>query len=246
MDIVTVKGVGPEIWIRAKINGVKTNSDVSTFGRVRIHKNKKLRRIHPNYQGYLMVNVRINKKNQLVGVHRLVAEAFVPNPENKPEVNHINGRKFDNRRTNLEWVTRSENILHAYKNGLIPIKREFDSCHNVYSVEEISKCIKLLKKKYTIPIVVESTGIKYDTVSHIYHGMIYQELAKSLGFEPVPWKKQFDFKPYEEKVIKMIEKGKEPNEIRKELPLDGLSDMQYNYHIRRLKSFLKKVQRLSK
>jgi len=58
-------------------------------------------------------------KKHTVSVHRLIANAFIPNPQNKPEVNHINGNKLDNNIENLEWVTRSENAQHAVDTGLM-------------------------------------------------------------------------------------------------------------------------------
>lgn len=77
------------------------------------HNNHK-RILQPNTKGYL--RVMINGKNLFV--HRLVAEKFVPNPDNKPQVNHINGNKLDNRAENLEWVTNQENRNHAIEHGL--------------------------------------------------------------------------------------------------------------------------------
>ena len=80
---------------------------------INIHNGHK-RVLQPNTKGYL--RVMINGKNLFV--HRLVAEKYVPNPENKPQVNHIDGNKLNNHYTNLEWVTNQENRNHAIKYGL--------------------------------------------------------------------------------------------------------------------------------
>lgn len=69
-------------------------------------------------RGYARVSLSNRGKTAHVSVHRLVATHFIPNPDNKPQVNHINGDKLTNTAINLEWVTCSENHKHAYKIGL--------------------------------------------------------------------------------------------------------------------------------
>ena len=70
-------------------------------------------------KGYHRVGLHKDGKRQYKAVHRLVAKLFVDNPGSKPEVNHIDGDKSNNHYTNLEWVTRSENIKHAVDNDLM-------------------------------------------------------------------------------------------------------------------------------
>lgn len=75
--------------------------------------------------GYLKVNIADSTRKfgiRQESVHRLVAKCFLPNPESKLEVNHINGEKTDNRVENLEWATRTENARHASRTGLLKFK----------------------------------------------------------------------------------------------------------------------------
>jgi hypothetical protein len=70
-----------------------------------------------NGKGYFRIKLSNNGKSKRVMLHRIIAEAFINNPENKKCVNHINHNRKDNRIENLEWCTHSENTLHAVKHG---------------------------------------------------------------------------------------------------------------------------------
>lgn len=68
-----------------------------------------------NYLSYYQVNLVDKQKTKTTHIHRLVAEAFIDNPDNKPQVNHKDGNGLNNNVSNLEWVTQSENTTHAYR-----------------------------------------------------------------------------------------------------------------------------------
>lgn len=72
--------------------------------------------------GYLSVSLSIDGKARKYKLHRILAQAFIPNVDCKPMVNHINGIKSDNRIENLEWVTNQENMVHAVKHGLVTME----------------------------------------------------------------------------------------------------------------------------
>ena len=86
-------------------------------GRV-ITKPSKILKPYKTKNGYLNVYIYKNKKPKCFGIHRLVAQVFIDNPNNLEQVNHINGDKQDNRVENLEWCTSSYNQYHAIKHGL--------------------------------------------------------------------------------------------------------------------------------
>lgn len=72
-----------------------------------------------NSHGYPCVTIKfLNGSQKVVQVHRLIARTFIPNPDNKPQINHIDGNKKNNNVKNLEWCTASENLKHAFKHGL--------------------------------------------------------------------------------------------------------------------------------
>lgn len=118
-------------------------------------------------------DLRINES-----VHRLVAISFLPNPENKPQVNHIDGVKVNNNVENLEWCTVSENTIHAWENGLKPKILSTRS----YSEDLIHSVCKMICNNKTNREIYEKYDIKPSVVAMIRHKDIYNEITKDYNF----------------------------------------------------------------
>jgi hypothetical protein len=104
-----------EIW--KDIEGY-SGYQVSSLGRIRsLGVKARVLKQFPN-KNWPYLYVRFTPYNKTFRSHRLVAKAFIPNPYNLPEVNHLNGDKQDNRVDNLQWVSSSDNSLHSYRTGL--------------------------------------------------------------------------------------------------------------------------------
>lgn len=105
--------------------GYENLYSVSNYGRVYSIKRHKCLKPCEHWRGYLRVGLIKEGQLSFKRIHRLVAEAFLPNPQNKPQVNHINEDKHDNRLSNLEWCTCQENITKYWEN-----RREREHEHN--------------------------------------------------------------------------------------------------------------------
>lgn len=100
-----------------------SNYTISEEGVITNVKTQKIKKPWLGKVGYYYIDLYENNKSTKVALHRLLAQTFLPNPENKRTVNHIDGNKLNNSLANLEWATDSENNQHAYETGLkVPVR----------------------------------------------------------------------------------------------------------------------------
>jgi len=123
--------------------------------------------------GYLNVGLSKNAKLKTYTVHRLVAIAFIPNPDNLPMINHLDGDKTNNYVSNLEWCTGRENSLHAIRNGLFVAPNGINhyraTIKNQEIVDEIKEKHKIYQdaKKYSINNLSKHYGVSRNVIRSI-------------------------------------------------------------------------------
>jgi hypothetical protein len=152
-----------ETW--QEIKGYEGLYLVSNYGNIKSLGNQfkrkdKILKPGNDKKGYKLVVLCNNKIKKTHKVHRLVANAFIDNYFNKPQVNHINGIKYDNNSKNLEWCTEIENVKHSFDNGLVKIcKKVIDTnTGNVFQ---------------SIAIASKQNNINYSTLYNMLNGKIF-------------------------------------------------------------------------
>lgn len=147
-----------------------TGYSIDKSGRVYSHKTNMYLTPFKNNYGYFVYGLRQNGKEKQIGRARLLALQFINNPDNKPQVNHIDGDKTNDTLPNLEWVTSKENIQHSFRMGLQPKQKrgEDNPLHKLTdnSIKEILRCKGMIPQKTLARIY----GVDQSLISRIYSG----------------------------------------------------------------------------
>ena len=164
------------------IEGYEGAHQISNFGRVKSFKRNEVKILKPYLTNiYLAVDLLDRCVRKFSSIHILVAKAFIPNPENKPTVNHENGNKFDNCISNLSWATYKENNEHAYDSGL---KRTGEN--NVQARltnEEVAYCRKVHvkgDKDFGRNALARKFGVTPQSMAFILSGKTYKNVEQDV------------------------------------------------------------------
>lgn len=143
---------------------------ISNMGRIRNTKTNHILKTTLTGSGYLGCVISLNGTKKCIKVHRAVAQAFIPNPNNLPQVNHIDGCKTNNVWTNLEWVTNQENVCHSFALGLQKIKYKEDNPSSKLKqadVEYIRRNYIPKDKQYGIRALARKYNVCHKTIEKI-------------------------------------------------------------------------------
>lgn len=162
-----------EIW--KDITGYEGLYKISNLGNVFSIRSNKTLIPHSMGIGYLGVGLYTKSKGVNKKIHKLIADYFIPNPENKKCVNHIDGNKLNNNINNLEWCTSLENNRHAWFNKLNRAPKYGDRIPNsIFKDNEIRELRKLIRSKlYTLTSIAKSYKVSLTTISSIKTNRTY-------------------------------------------------------------------------
>jgi hypothetical protein len=131
----------------------------------------------PSSKGYLNVGLHFDGKIKRYRVHKLVAMVFIPNPEEKPFVNHIDGNKENNCVSNLEWCTHKENVQHSFETSLNPTKGE-GNIHAKLTEHDVVEIRKLYKTgEYTHRQLAQMFNVNHSSIGTLLRGKSWKHVV---------------------------------------------------------------------
>ena len=211
---------------RLYINDQPTKYIVSDDGRIFSEISNKYLKPFKNPDGYCLVDISHNGKTHTRQLHRLVALTFIPNPLKLETVNHKNGDKECNAVWNLEWMTRLDNVRHAWKTGLAKPRYGTDNPSNVYTEEQIHDVCKLLEVgELNNKLIAEKCNVNVTLIRDIKFRGKWKRISKLYDIPHVP----AGLKDRRDDIIKLIDEGLSNREIivKLDLPLKQLRHVSY-------------------
>ena len=185
-------------------------------GRVYSETTEKFLKPFPNPQGYMLVDIHINGIGYTKQLHRLVAMAFIPNPDMLETVNHKDGDKTHNYVENLEWMTRLDNVRHAWKTGLAKPRYGEDNPANVYTEEQVHMVCQLLEVGgRTYRAISALTGVGVTTIYDIRKRGKWAQISDQYD---IP-KTDYGFKELRQQILDLMKEGYSNSDIFKMLEL---------------------------
>ena len=124
-------------------------------------------------RGYSMINLCINGKCKTFAFHRIMAELFIPNPNNLPQINHKDGNKLNNSLDNLEWITASGNNMHALKTGLRHAAKGKNTNNGRFNEDEIRNIRTLYKEGYSQRKIASKFNVTKGAIAQIIRKETY-------------------------------------------------------------------------
>lgn len=155
---------------------------ISETGEVFSTKSNKILKTFINKNGYEVFVTRLNGRNSKplsLRVHRLVAETYIENIHNKPFVNHIDGIKLNNNKSNLEWVTSKENSVHAKENNLLRTKHGTEHTQSKLTESDvifIRTHYTPRHKQYGARALATKYNVHHSIISNVYHNKSYKNI----------------------------------------------------------------------
>lgn len=192
------------------IKGEETNYTIDRYGRVYSGFSKSYLKPFLNPNGYCLVDIRHKGLSYTRQVHRLVAIAFIPNPDKLPTVNHKNGNKTDNCVDNLEWMTQLDNVRHAWETGLAKPKYGMENPANVYTEEQIHQVCALLELRVdSIVEIARICNVNKTLIRDIKFRGKWKRIADQYDIPNVP----IGYKTIRKHILSLMKEGYTNREI---------------------------------